>query len=284
MKRSRRQGSPRILKTDLPSLFLSWLKGAWGSLRRFVMRLLRPNRGRRNYIELQPEKPHVCPLVGVEDLNYGALTVSDLMGKVQWNPPVAFSDTIAVAQNGRSTSQPKKPHILPLLGVEKLGKVESLTVDDLIGKVRWNPSGQPETTLDPIPVVAKARSGDRISPLVGIDQIDYVETVSVSDLMETVLWRFPGRVVEKIADFSTDSSDSNVAVAPVEELFSAKEPIRPLICPLMGLEELSLSETLTVGSLMASVQWITIKKAAKSSPKTSSDSDFTVIQDEINWD
>ena len=83
MKRSRRQGSPRILKTDLPSLLLSWLKGVWGSLRRFVMRLLRPNRGRRNYIELQPEKPHTCPLVGLEGFEQaGSLTVSDLIEKV----------------------------------------------------------------------------------------------------------------------------------------------------------------------------------------------------------
>ncbi|NKB17895.1 MAG: hypothetical protein HC770_07150, partial [Pseudanabaena sp. CRU_2_10] len=142
MKRSRRQGSPRILKTDLPSLLLSWLKGVWGSLRRFVMRLLRPNRGRRNYvIELQSEKPkpHICPLVGVEGLEQaGSLTVSDLMekvqwrGKMQWHPfegsPETFSDSIEISETFSDSIiiVPKvhsglkldKPHISPLVGIE----------------------------------------------------------------------------------------------------------------------------------------------------------------------
>jgi hypothetical protein len=337
MKRSRRQGSPRILKTDLPSLLLSWLKGVWGSLRRFVMRLLRPNRGRRNYvIELQSEKPkpHICPLVGVEGLEQaGSLTVSDLMEKVQWrgalqwNPleetTETFNDSIVAVPKIRSGLKLDKPHISPLVGIERFKQsAESLTVSDLMEKVQWHPAGEPtETFSDSIAAVTEVCSGlkldkPHISPLVGIErfkqsaesltvgdltgkirwrsdtlicplegveQIGYAESLSVSNLMERVLWRLPGETAENFADLSADSS-----IAPVQETLTNNAHIRPLICPLVGIEQLSLTESLTVGNLMASVQWRLIKKASKASPKTSpktsSPSNIASIPDEINWD
>ncbi len=373
MKRSRRQGSPRILKTDLPSLLLSWLKGVWGSLRRFVMRLLRPNRGRRDYtIELKPEKPHTCPLVGVEGLKQaGALTVSELMEKVQWHLPEetpeealeTFLDAIAAVPKVHSL-QLTKPHIAPLVGVEGFRQAaESLTVGDLIRKVRWHddricplagigeigyaeslsvgnlmesvlwrvpgkavddrtrkvrlrPAEEPpQTSLDPIPPVVRVRSGLQLAkphisplvgiegfgqaaesltvgdlirkvcwhdhlicPLVGVEQIGYAESRSVSKLMESVLWQFPGETTENFADLSADS------IAPVQETLANNAHTRPLICPLVGVEQLRLTESLTVGNLMTSVQWRVIKKASKASPKTSSPSNVTSIPDEINWD
>jgi hypothetical protein len=329
MKRSRRQGSPRILKTDLPSLLLSWLKGVWGSLRRFVMRLLHPNRGRRNYvIELQSEKPkpHICPLVGVEGLEQaGSLTVSNLMEKVQWRGALqwkpleetteTFNDSIVAVPKIRSGLKLDKPHISPLVGIERFKQsAESLTVSDLMEKVQWHPAGETtETFSDSIATVSglkldkphisplvgierfkqsaesltvgdltgkiRWRSDTLICPLEGVEQIGYAESLSISNLMERVLWRLPGETAENFADLSADSS-----IAPVRETLTNNAHIRPLICPLVGIEQLSLTESLTVGNLMASVQWHLIKKASKASPKTSSPSNVASIPDEINWD
>lgn len=327
MKRSRRQGSPRILKTDLPSLLLSWLKGVWGSLRRFVMRLLRPNRGRRNYIELQPEKPHTCPLVGLEGFEQaGSLTVSDLIEKVQWRGALqghpleeltkTFDDSIVAVPKARSGLKLDKPHISPLVGIERFRQAESLTVGDLMGTLQWLPTGvPPETFSDSIAITelrsrlqsdkphisplvgierfeqaesltvadligkVRWRSDALICPLEGVEQIGYAESLSVGNLVEKVLWRLPGETAENFADLSADSS-----IALVRETLTNNAHIRPLICPLVGIEQMSLTESLTVGNLMASVQWRLIKKASKASPKTSSPSNVTSIPDEINWD
>ncbi|NKB18610.1 MAG: hypothetical protein HC770_12275 [Pseudanabaena sp. CRU_2_10] len=160
----------------------------------------------------------------------------------------------------RSRLQPDKPHISPLVGIERFRQpAESLTVGDLIGKVRW-------------------RSDDLICPLVGIEQTGYAESLSVGNLMERVLWQLPGETAENFADLIADS------IAPVQETLTNNAHIRPLICPLLGIEQLSLTESLTVGNLMASVQWRLIKKASKASPKTSSPSNIASIPDEINWD
>ncbi len=94
MKRNRDQHFIKILRTDVPSLFLIWLKGVWSSLRRLAMRLLRPKRGRRNYTGASFERASNSPLVGVEQFRHAeSLTVRDLMAKVQWRVPKSSAKT-----------------------------------------------------------------------------------------------------------------------------------------------------------------------------------------------
>jgi hypothetical protein len=206
--------------------------------------------------------------VGIERFRQvESLTVGDLMGALQWSSSRKpngdfeyFSDSIAAVAKVRTRLKLDKPHISPLVGIERFRQAESLTVGDLIGKVQW-------------------RSDVPICPVVGIGQISYAESLSVGSLMEGVLWQFPGEAAETLADLSADST-----IAPVQETLTNNVHIRPLVCPLLGVKQLSYTESLTVGNLMSSVQWQVIKKAFKASPKTSSPSNVASIPDEINWD
>jgi hypothetical protein len=77
--------------------FLSWIKGVWGSFSRFVMRLLRPNRGRRSSQSISTQGDRLSPLMGVEQFhNAEALTVGNLMANVQWRVPKPASSNPSV--------------------------------------------------------------------------------------------------------------------------------------------------------------------------------------------
>ncbi|CAN1210066.1 hypothetical protein TUMEXPCC7403_07715 [Tumidithrix helvetica PCC 7403] len=85
--------------------FLSWIKGIWGSFSRFIMRLLRPKRGRRSSPENSTKPFQTCSLVGVEQFhNVGSLTIGNLMAKVQWRsskqiPKLSSSSSVKSVRN-----------------------------------------------------------------------------------------------------------------------------------------------------------------------------------------
>jgi hypothetical protein len=95
-----------------------------------------------------------------------------------------------------------------------------------------------------------------------------------------MLWQSSHRkAAEPLLDLSPDSS-----VELDQKPLANNADIRPLVCPLLGVAQLSYTESLTVGNLMSSVQWQVTKKVAKASPKPSPSSDITSIQGDINWD
>ncbi len=147
MKRSRGKNFLRILGTDVSFLLLSWAKGVWSSLRRFFRRLLLPNRGRRNRIEVQAESFHdFCPLVGLEKLRKAeSLTVDALMATVEWrgvkhnlrNPKLIRKAASVVDLPSIEVMSTEDFRICALTGVKQFRNAESLTLANLMENVQW---------------------------------------------------------------------------------------------------------------------------------------------------
>jgi hypothetical protein len=149
MKRNRSNKFSRILGTDVFYLILSWAKGVWSSLKRFFRRLLFPNRGRRNRVEVQAENFHAfCPLIGVEKFRKAeSLTVGELMSNVEWrgvkrnlqrrNPKLTHKTAPDIDLASIQAMSSGNYHICALAGVEQFRNAESLTVANLMENVQW---------------------------------------------------------------------------------------------------------------------------------------------------
>ncbi len=150
MRRSRSKNSSRIPGTGIFNQLLSLAEGVWSSLRRFLRRLLLPNRGRRNRVEVQAENSHdFCPLVGLEKFRKAeSLTVDELMANVEWrgverntqrrkSKPALNKTALTPGLVATQEISSKNFHICSLAGVEQYSNHESLTVNNLMEKVQW---------------------------------------------------------------------------------------------------------------------------------------------------
>jgi hypothetical protein len=169
--RNHRQGSTKNSKTDSSNLFLSWLQGIWSSLRRFIRRLLRPNRGRRIQVELHSADARISPLMGTEKFRRAeSLTMGELMAKVQWRAPKQPAQTapaVDAFQEVYPVLRISPPNLQPVL------------------------DRPPETTSVPssVALAQKVTPATRISPLMGVEQFPHVESLTVGNLLATVQWQ-----------------------------------------------------------------------------------------------
>ncbi len=82
------------IKLSFPQVLISWFKGIWGKLNRWLKRRLSPKRGRRDGLMTSPS--HSSPLLGVDQFrHHEALTVQELMAKVQWKLPKQAQKTVS---------------------------------------------------------------------------------------------------------------------------------------------------------------------------------------------
>jgi hypothetical protein len=85
-------------KSRVSQVLISWFKGLWGKLNRWLSRRLRPNLGRRNEV-VSSATVHNSPLMGVSQFrNSESLTVQDLMAKVQWQFPKQAQKTVSTVR------------------------------------------------------------------------------------------------------------------------------------------------------------------------------------------
>jgi hypothetical protein len=85
-------------KFGFSEVLISWFKGIWGKLNRWLSRRLRPNLGRRNEV-VSSLTGHNSPLMGLSQFrNPESLTVQELMAKVQWQIPKQAQKTVSTVR------------------------------------------------------------------------------------------------------------------------------------------------------------------------------------------
>jgi hypothetical protein len=85
-------------KSGFFQVLITWVKGTWGKLNRWLSRRLRPNLGRRNEV-VSPATGQNSPLMGVSQFrNPQSLTVHELMAKVQWQLPKQAQKTVSTVR------------------------------------------------------------------------------------------------------------------------------------------------------------------------------------------
>jgi hypothetical protein len=84
-------------KLSFSQVLISWFKGIYGKLNRWVSRRLRPNLGKRK--DLISSDVNSSPLSGISQFrNPGSLTVQELMAKVQWQLPKKTQKTVSTVR------------------------------------------------------------------------------------------------------------------------------------------------------------------------------------------
>jgi hypothetical protein len=149
--------------------------------------------------------------------------------------------------------------ISPLMGVEKIHQPQSLTVGDLMEKVEWR---IPKGARDRTPVLA---APEATPALKGIPGFGESESLTVGNPKVSVQLTTPRPVTEEIPEPETKATVSSVHV-----VYRANR----MPPPLAGTEQIPHRRSLTVGSLLETVQW----QVPAPTPQISA------IEDEINWD
>lgn len=148
--------------------------------------------------------------------------------------------------------------ISPLAGAEKIRQMESLTVGSLMAKVEWQAPRETraETQALKAPGTTSARQG--------IPGFGESESLVVGNPKVSVQLTTPRPVTEEIPE-----PESQVKIYSIREGYTAAP-----MTPLLGTEQLPRRRSLTVGNLLATVQW----QVPSQSDRTSA------IEDDINWD